>query len=86
MLGGEPTLRPYLEAGRKEMLAADAAAFTNFMASLLPEIDKRAVLDNEEVGQMTMDGFHEALRTGVDGWLDDDIAEITGKLHVMSCK
>ena len=42
------------------------------LSTILPEVD-RAVLTDEFAEDMEA-GFHEALRTGVDGWLDDDLA------------
>lgn len=71
-LAGEPFLRPYLESQRPGLLAADAAGVVTAMASLLPEVD-RAVL-TDEFGADTAASFADALRTSVDGWLDDDRA------------
>ncbi|WP_375399204.1 alpha/beta fold hydrolase [uncultured Amnibacterium sp.] len=71
-LHGEGALRTYLDAQRPELLEADASGIVAAMSSLLPQVD-RAVL-TDEFGEDTADGFHEALRTGVDGWLDDDLA------------
>lgn len=69
---GEAALRTYLDAQRPELLEATPSGIIDSMSSLLPEVD-RAVL-TDEFGQDMADGFHEALRTGVDGWLDDDLA------------
>lgn len=69
---GEPSIRAYLDAQRPELLDATPEGIVSAMSSLLPEVD-RAVL-TDEFGQDMADGFHEALRTGVDGWLDDDLA------------
>lgn len=73
-LQGEQASYDLLNAQRPEMLAADAAGLTEAMASLLPDVDKRALLDNHELGQNTVDTFREALKLGVDGWLDDNLA------------
>jgi pimeloyl-ACP methyl ester carboxylesterase len=43
------------------------------MSSILPEVDKQAMLNNAELGQSIVDGFQEALKHGVDGWCDDDL-------------
>jgi len=44
------------------------------LSTLLPDVD-RAVL-TDEFGEDLIASFHEALRVGVDGWLDDDLAFI----------
>ena len=55
---GEERLRPYLEQMREHLTEVTAADIVTSLGSVLPEVD-RAVL---------------ALRIGVDGWLDDDLA------------
>ena len=42
------------------------------LSTVLPAVDVAALTD--EFGADTAAGFAEALRTGVDGWLDDDLA------------
>ena len=69
---GEPRIRAYLKAARPGLQHATAAEIITEMASLLPEVD-RAVL-SDEYGEDLATGYHEALRVGVDGWLDDDLA------------
>jgi pimeloyl-ACP methyl ester carboxylesterase len=71
-LRGEDELRPYLLRGRehlKDVAAADVAAS---LETLLPDVD-RAVLTGE-FAEDTAASFREAVRTGVEGWLDDDLA------------
>jgi pimeloyl-ACP methyl ester carboxylesterase len=72
---GEDQLRPFLDQLRPHLKNVDAAGIISSLASLLPEVD-RAVL-TDEFGEDMAASFHEALRTGVDGWLDDDLAFIT---------
>jgi pimeloyl-ACP methyl ester carboxylesterase len=69
---GEAALRPYLEREGAELAEADAAGLVAGLSTLLPDVD-RAVL-TDEVGEDMVASFREALRTGVDGWLDDDLA------------
>jgi pimeloyl-ACP methyl ester carboxylesterase len=69
---GEARLRPYLESVRPHLQEATRDSIVTSLATLLPEVD-RAVL-TDEFGEDMAAGFHEALRTGVDGWLDDDLA------------
>jgi pimeloyl-ACP methyl ester carboxylesterase len=42
------------------------------MSTLLPEVDRAVVTD--EYGEDLARSFAEAVRVGVDGWLDDDLA------------
>ena len=71
-VAGEDVLRPYLEAERTNLLAADAQQMAAAFASVLPEIDRSAM--NAEVGADVVAQFQEGLRDGVDGWVDDDLA------------
>ncbi len=71
---GEEQLRPFLDQVHPHLESVDAAGIVSSLASLLPEVD-RAVL-TDEFGEDMAASFHEALRTGVDGWLDDDLAFI----------
>ncbi len=69
---GEDRIRAYLEGARPGLQNATAGQLITEMASLLPEIDRAALTD--EYGEDMAASFHEALCTGVDGWLDDDLA------------
>ena len=71
-LDGEQLLRRFLEAQREHLKAIDPADIVSSLESLLPDVD-RAVLTDEFAEDMAA-GFHEGLRLGVDGWLDDDLA------------
>ncbi len=70
--GGEERLRPLLERLRGELQGATPAEIAAAMSSLLPAVDRAALTD--EFGADLAAGFREALRTGVDGWVDDDLA------------
>ncbi len=69
---GEGRLRPYLEEMREHLQEVTAAGIVTSLGSILPDVD-RAVL-TDEFGEDMASSFHEALRIGVDGWLDDDLA------------
>ena len=71
-LEGEDRLRLYLDAAREHLKDVRVADLTSSLDSLLPDVD-RAVL-TDEFGEDMAASFHQALRTGVDGWLDDDLA------------
>lgn len=71
---GEDALRSFLETARAGMLQASPEDLAHEMSTLLPEIDKQFLTG--EVAEDLRSNFHEGLRAGVDGWLDDDIAFI----------
>jgi len=71
-LGGEDRLRPYLTGEREQLKDATAADIVTSLETLLPDVD-RAVLTSE-FGEDLAANFREAVRTGVEGWLEDDIA------------
>lgn len=77
-LAGEDRLRSFLDAAAPALAHADPADIVREMATLLPEVDK-AILLGEPGTEMAEDlaaSFDEAVRNGVDGWLDDDLAFI----------
>ena len=69
---GEDRIRAYLDAARPGLQSATPEGLITEMASLLPDIDRAALSD--EYGEDLASSYHEALRLGVDGWLDDDLA------------
>lgn len=69
---GEEKLRSLLDQLHPHLKSVDAAGIISSLANLLPDVD-RAVL-TDEFGEDMAASFHKALRTGVDGWLDDDLA------------
>ncbi len=69
---GESALRAYLEAEAGGLRAVDARGLIAGLSTLLPPVD-RAVL-TDEYGEDLAAHMREALRVGVDGWLDDDLA------------
>ncbi len=69
---GEKPLRTYLDEQAADLRDADPQQMVAGMASLLPSVDRAAL--TEEFGDELAAAFHEGLRNGVDGWLDDDLA------------
>jgi pimeloyl-ACP methyl ester carboxylesterase len=69
---GEEPLRTYLEAAAPDLRDPSPADIVRELSTVLPPVDVAALTD--EFGADTAAGFAEALRTGVDGWLDDDLA------------
>jgi pimeloyl-ACP methyl ester carboxylesterase len=69
---GEDHLRPYLDQQGELMRNIRAADIVASMQSLLPDVDQAALTG--EFGEDMAASFREAVRIGVDGWLDDDLA------------
>jgi pimeloyl-ACP methyl ester carboxylesterase len=65
-------LRPSLLGEREQLKDVTAADVVTSLETLLPEVD-RAVLTGE-FGEDMAANFREAVRMGVEGWLEDDIA------------
>jgi len=57
-----------------ELLVADAAGIVKEMSSILPQVDKDAMLENQDLGLSLAETFKEALKISSDGWVDDDLA------------
>jgi pimeloyl-ACP methyl ester carboxylesterase len=71
-LAGERPLREYLEDQAAELRHATAEQMIAALDSLLPDVD-RAVLTGE-LGADTVAGLQRGIATGIDGWVDDDLA------------
>jgi pimeloyl-ACP methyl ester carboxylesterase len=71
-LEGEDQLRSYLLDLREQLKDVTAADIVTSLETLFPDVD-RAVLTGE-FGEDLAANIREAVRTGVEGWLEDDIA------------
>jgi pimeloyl-ACP methyl ester carboxylesterase len=71
-LGGEDALRTFLAGVSEELKDVTGDEIASSMETLLPDVDK-AALTGEFAEDMAA-SFREALRMGVSGWLDDDLA------------
>jgi pimeloyl-ACP methyl ester carboxylesterase len=69
---GASALRCFLGAQWEHLKAVSAEDAAASMESVLPEVDRAAF--THELGEDIAAGFHDGLREGVDGWLDDDMA------------
>ncbi len=69
---GEAALRTSLADEAVGLREATPADLVDGLSTLLPDVDRAVVTD--EYGEDLAASFHEALRTGVDGWVDDDLA------------
>ena len=71
-LEGEGHLRPYLAEQREHLKDVTPADIVTSLETLLPDVDKGVLTG--EFGEDMAASFHEGLKSGVDGWLDDDLA------------
>ena len=71
-LRGEGALRHLLQRREGQFRVITEPEIIEELSSVLPDVD-RAALSAEHGEELARD-FHEAVRTGVDGWLDDDMA------------
>jgi pimeloyl-ACP methyl ester carboxylesterase len=71
-LEGEGRLRPYLLEQQGHLKDVTPADIITSLETLLPNVDK--AVRTGEFGEDLAASFHEGLRLGVDGWLDDDLA------------
>jgi pimeloyl-ACP methyl ester carboxylesterase len=71
-LKGEDELRPYLLSAREHLKDATARDLISGLETLLPEVDRASLTG--EFGQDMVESFTQALRLGVEGWLEDDLA------------
>ena len=69
---GEEQLRAYLDKEREGLQHLTVQGLISSMDTLLPAVDRALLTD--EFGQDMVAEYQEALRIGVDGWLEDDIA------------
>jgi len=56
------------------MLQESVAGLVETMSSILPDVDKDALLNHPEMGQSVYDTFAEGLKTNSNGWVDDDLS------------
>lgn len=67
-------MQEFVKPQRVGMLAGDAAGVAQAMDSLLPDVDRKAMLNNPLIGQNMVDTFNMGLRHSADGWVDDSIS------------
>lgn len=58
------------------MVKSDVSGLVHAMSTVLPDVDKKALLENDTLGQFLSDNIQEGLKTNSDGWIDDDLAFI----------
>jgi pimeloyl-ACP methyl ester carboxylesterase len=74
-LAGEDALRPALAAEAEGLRDTTPAGIVEGLSTLLPAVDRAVITD--EFGDDLVASFREGLRTGVSGWVDDDLAFVS---------
>lgn len=69
---GEDAIRPAHERDAVDLRSGDPAKLVEGMTTLLPDVDRALITD--EFGADMAANMGEGLRSGVDGWVDDDLA------------
>ncbi|MEZ5092349.1 alpha/beta fold hydrolase [Nocardioides sp.] len=75
-LEGEASLRALLEAARDELAEVTGTELVASLSTLLPEVDV-AALGRDDLAEDLAASFRAAVSTGIDGWLDDDLAFVS---------
>jgi pimeloyl-ACP methyl ester carboxylesterase len=68
---GEPQLRAFCENMRTEINAGGAEGAVAALETILSDVDKAAAKDG--LGDYLFSVLSQGFRTGVDGWVDDDL-------------
>lgn len=71
-LQGEEVLRPLLEEEAVGLRDTDGSGIVEALGSVLPDVDRGLLTD--DLGDWLAANCNEALRPGIDGWVDDDLA------------
>lgn len=69
---GEASLRPYLEEQQPELATISSEQVAEALGGLVPPVDVASLTG--ELADTVAAEFRQGLATGVDGWLDDDVA------------
>ena len=73
---GEQPLRRFLDDARTQILATTPQTLAGALLSVLPPVDVAAL--ESGLGESMHASMVEGLRPGYEGWLDDDLAFVTG--------
>jgi len=68
---GEPELTTYLEAAQHQLKDLTLQSLLDGLESLLSKVDVEAVT---VLGEEIVENFRGALSSGIEGWIDDDLA------------
>jgi pimeloyl-ACP methyl ester carboxylesterase len=73
---GERPLRGFLDEARQQILSTTPQTLADALLSVLPPVDVAALQGG--LGESLHASMVEGLRPGYEGWLDDDLAFVTG--------
>lgn len=76
-LKGEDECRKFVDLQRIGVLKSDAAGLIEEWSTILPDVDKKVMVENDDFGEAVMKSFHEALKHSSDGWVDDNMSFIS---------
>ena len=72
---GSDALRSYLAGEREGLMSSTAEGLREALESLLPDVDRQVLTG--DLAEYLHASMVDALRPGVDGWLDDDLAFVS---------
>jgi len=66
----------FAAAQRPEMLGLTVESLITAWSTILPEVDKKAMVDHRELGLHLVETINEGLKHTAHGWVDDSMATI----------
>ncbi|CAK7563291.1 MAG: hypothetical protein SEPTF4163_001155 [Sporothrix epigloea] len=70
---GEKVLREFCMAQRAEVLQGSVADAVAALKGILSTVDYQACLGSAELGEYLVSLLRDGMRSGIDGWIDDDL-------------
>ncbi|CAK7271334.1 hypothetical protein SEPCBS57363_004566 [Sporothrix epigloea] len=70
---GEDVLREFCMAQRAEVLQGSVADAVAALQGILSTVDHQACLASAELGEYLVSLLRDGMRSGIDGWIDDDL-------------
>ncbi|RDW63709.1 hypothetical protein BP6252_11254 [Coleophoma cylindrospora] len=75
-LRGIDELQKFCAISRTEMLKGDVAGMVEAMSSLLPDVDKDALMNGNGMGEYLHGTINEGLKISANGWVDDTMSSL----------
>lgn len=66
----------FAAAQRPEMLGLTVEKLVEAWSTILPNVDKKAMVEHRELGSHLVETINEGLKHSADGWVDDSMATI----------
>lgn len=67
----------FASAQRPDMLGLTVEKLITAWSTILPQVDKTAMVEHRELGEHLVDTINEGLKHTADGWVDDSMATIS---------